>query len=112
MLCLWSKTYGGYDSISNKYKFSSKNLNKRTLEDCGDGPMAKYREVLDEFNTATSTKSRFRTVHHGAATYEQTKKWLSCFHPKRIVDADCINARPLNLKTILLCKVIFCIIQI
>ena len=42
-LCLCSKTYCCYDSNSNKYKFSSKGLNKRTLEDCGDGPMAKYR---------------------------------------------------------------------
>ena len=35
MLCLCSKTYCCYDSISNKYKISSKGLNKRTLEDCG-----------------------------------------------------------------------------
>ena len=46
MLCLCSKTYCCYDSNSNKYKFSSKGLNKRTLEDSGDGPMAKYRKVL------------------------------------------------------------------
>ena len=26
---------------SKKYRFSSKGLNKRTLEDCGDGPMSK-----------------------------------------------------------------------
>ena len=49
MLCLCSKTYCCYDFNSNKYKFSSKGLNKRVLEDCGDSPMAKYREVLDEF---------------------------------------------------------------
>ena len=42
MLCLWSKIHCCYDSNSNKYKFSSKGLNKRTLEDCGDGLMAKY----------------------------------------------------------------------
>ena len=40
MLCLCSKTYCCYDSNSNKYKFSSKGLSKRTLENCGDGPMA------------------------------------------------------------------------
>ena len=55
MLCLCSKTYCCYDSISNKYKFSSKGLNKRTLEDCSDGPMANYRKVLDEFVNVTST---------------------------------------------------------
>ena len=37
MLCLCSKTYCCYESNSNKYKFRSKGLNKRTLEDCGDG---------------------------------------------------------------------------
>ena len=48
MLCLSSKTYCCYDSKSQKYKFSSKGLKKRALEDSGDGPMAKYRQVLDE----------------------------------------------------------------
>ena len=42
MLCLFSKTYCCYDSNSNKYKLSSEGLIKTTLEDCGDGPMAKY----------------------------------------------------------------------
>ena len=42
MVCLCSKTYCCYYSNSNNHKFSSKGLNKRTLEDCGDGPMAKY----------------------------------------------------------------------
>ena len=37
MLCLCCKTYCCYDKHTNKYKFSSKRLNKRTLEDCGDG---------------------------------------------------------------------------
>ena len=97
MLCLCSKTYCCYDSNSNKYKFSSKGLNKRTSEDCGDGPMAKYRKVLDEFINVTSTNRGFRTVHHSVATYEQTKKGLSYFYPKRIVDSDGIHTRPLNL---------------
>ena len=97
MLCLCSKTYCCYDSNSNKYKVSSKGLNKRTLEDCGDGPMAKYRKVSDEFINVTSTNRGFRTVQHSVATYEQTKKGLSYFYPKRIVDADGIHTRPLNL---------------
>ena len=97
MLCLCSKTYFCYDSNSNKYKFSSKGLNKRTLEDCGDGPMAKYRRILDEPVSVTSTNRGFPTVHHSVATYEQTKKGLSYFYPKRIVDADGIHTRPLSL---------------
>ena len=97
MLCLCSKTYCCYDSNSNKYKFSSKGLNKRKFEDCGDGPMAKYRNVVDEFINVTSANRGFRTVHHSVATYEQTKKGLSYFYPKRIVDSDGIHTRPSNL---------------
>ena len=97
MLCLCSKTYCWYDSISNKYKFSSKGSNKRTLEDCGDGPMANYPKVLAEFINVTSTYGGFRTVHQSVATFEQTKKGLSYFYPKRIVDTDGIHTRPLNL---------------
>ena len=97
MLCLCSKTYCCYDSNSNKYKISSKGLNKRTLEECDDGPMAKYRKVLDEFINVTSTNRGFRTVHHSVGTYEQTKKGLSYFYRKRIVDTDGIRTRPLNL---------------
>ena len=42
MLCLRSKTYCCYDKQTNKHKFSSKRLNKKTLEECGDGgPMPK-----------------------------------------------------------------------
>ena len=106
MLCLCSKTYCCYDSNSKKNKLSSKGLNKRTLKDCGDGPMANYRKVLDEFINVTSTNRGYRAVHSVAA-YEQTKKGLSYFYPKRIVDADGIHTRPLNFSTILLCIVFF-----
>ena len=43
MLYLCSKTYCCYDVTSNKLKFSSKGLNKRVLEQSGDGPLEKYR---------------------------------------------------------------------
>ena len=91
LLCLCSKTYCCYDSNSNKYKFSSKSLNKRMLEDCGNGPTAKYRIVLDESINVISTNRGFRTVHHSVATYEQTKKGMSYFYPKNFVDADGIH---------------------
>ena len=77
MLCLCSKTYCCYDRMSNKYKFSSKWLNKRTLEDCGDGPMSKYRKVLAEALNVSSTNRGFRAMKYSVATYEQTKKGLS-----------------------------------
>ena len=59
--------------------------------------MAKYRKVLDKFINVTATNRSFRTVHHSMATYEQTKKGLFYFYPKRIVDSDGFHTRPLNL---------------
>ena len=82
MLCLCSKTYCCHDRKSNKYQFSSKGLIVRTMEDCGDGPISKYRKVLEEAVNVTSTNRGFRTMKHSVATYEQTKKGLSYFHPK------------------------------
>ena len=97
MLCLCSKTYCCYDAKSDKYKFSSKGLNKRTIEDCGDGQMTKYRRVLADQDNVTSTNRGFRTKVLSVATYEQTKKGLSYFYPKRIVEDDGIHTVPLNL---------------
>ena len=97
MLCLCSNTFCCYDRKSNKYKFSSKGLNKRTLEDCGFGPMSKYPKVLEE----AATNRRFRTMKHIVATYEQTKKGLSYFCQKRLVEEDEIHTKPLDLKNFL-----------
>ena len=91
MLCLCSKTYCSYHRKSNKYKFSSKGLNKRTLEDCGDGTMSKYRKVLKEAVNVTWTNRGFRTMKQIVATYEQTRKGLSCFYSKRLVEEDGIH---------------------
>ena len=76
MLCLCSKTYCCYDVTSKKPKFSSKGLNKRVLEQSGDGPLERY---------------------HSLATYEQFKKGLSYLYPKRIVETDGNHTQPLNL---------------
>ena len=66
-------------------------VNKRALEDSGDGPMAKYRQVLDEAVNLKSTNREFKTINHAVATYEQTKKGLSCFYPKLEVVCDGIH---------------------
>ena len=97
MLCLCSKTNCCYDNKSDKLKFSSKRLNKLVLEDSGDGPLTKYRRVLDEANNLMSTNKGFRTINHMVATYEQTKKGLSYFYPKRQVQDDGIHTKPLDL---------------
>ena len=82
MLCLCSKTYCCYDITSNKPKFSSKCLNKRILEQGGDGPLENYSRVLNEKVNVTSNNRGFRTNNHSVATYEQVKKGLSYFYPK------------------------------
>ena len=82
MLYLCSKTYCYYDVTSNKLKFSSKGLLKRVLEESGDGPLEKYRRVLNEKVNVTSNNRGFRTNNHSVATYEQVKKGLSYFYPR------------------------------
>ena len=48
--------------------------------------MSKYRKVLEEAANVTSTNRGFRIMKHSVATYEQTKKGLSYFYPKRLVE--------------------------
>ena len=98
MLCLCSITYYCYDKPTNMYKFSSKGLNKGTLEDCDNGgQMSNYRKMLEESVKVTSTNRGFRTIQHSVAMYEQTKKGLSYFHPKRIVQEDGVHTKPIHL---------------
>ena len=80
MSCLCSKTYCGYDVTSEKLKISSKSLNKRAPEQNGNGPLEKYRRVLNEKVNVTSNNRDFRTNNPSAATYEQVKKDLSYFY--------------------------------
>ena len=61
LIWLCSKTYCCYDSKSNNFKFSSKGLSERTLEDCGDGSISKYGDVFEEVLNVTSTHRGFRT---------------------------------------------------
>ena len=67
---------------NTKYKFSSRNLKTRPLEDCGDGPLSEYRKKLDDSLNITSANRGRRTVQHSVATHEQTKKGLS-FLPQK-----------------------------
>ena len=40
-------TFCRFDSRSDKFKFKTKGLNERTLEDAGDGPMSNCSRFLD-----------------------------------------------------------------
>ena len=51
LIGLCNITYCYYDSKSNKFKFRSKGLNKRTLEDSGDERMSKYRKFWKRLST-------------------------------------------------------------
>ena len=67
------------------------------MEECGDSePMSGYRKVLEEAVNVTSTNRGFRTIQHSVAIYEQTKKGLSYFYPKKIVENG-IHTKPLHL---------------
>ena len=59
--------------------------------------MSKNRRVLDEAINLTSTNRGFRTINLMVVRYEQTKKRLSYFYPKRQVQDDGIHTKPLNL---------------
>ena len=94
---LCSKRFCCYDSHSNKFKFKRKRLDKRKLEDCGDGPMYKYCRVLEEVVEVTSTNRGFPTLQHAVGTYEETKKGLSYFYLKKNSQQDGIHTRPLKI---------------
>ena len=81
----------------NTLKFSSKGVNKGELEQSGHGPLENYRRVLNDRVNVTWHKRGFRTKHHSVATYEQVKKGLSYFYPKRTVESDGIYTQPINL---------------
>ena len=98
MFCLCSKTQYSYDKQNNKYIFGSKRFSKRTLEDCGDGrAMSKYRKVLEESANVTTTNREIPIIQHSVPAFEQTKKGLSYFHPKRIVEEDGVHTKALQL---------------
>ena len=95
MICLCSKTYRCYNSDTMKMKFSSEGLNKHFLCDSSDGPVQKYRKVLDEATNIGSIKRRFRARNNAVYTYEQSKKGLSFFYPKRKLLPDGSHTDPL-----------------
>ena len=78
-------------------KNSSEGLNKRVLEQGGDGPLEKCRRVLNEKVNVISNNRVFRTNNHSVATFEQVKKTLSYYYPKRIVETNGIHSQPHDL---------------
>ena len=45
-------------------------------------------------------------MQHSVATYEQTKKGLSYFYPKRIVEQDGIHTKPLHLLVLIIVSIV------
>ena len=67
---------------NDKYEFSSKRLNERTLEACGEQLEANCCNVLRESAKKNSTNIRVPYSQHVPETYKQTKKGFSHFNPK------------------------------
>ena len=67
------------------------------MEQRGERPLEKYCRVLHEKINIISTNRGFRTNNHAVATYEQSKRGLSKFYPKRIVGNDGNYNQRLNL---------------
>ena len=97
MLSLCSKTCCCCGRRRNEQKFSSESLNKRTVEDWGDGPMSKYRKVLNESRNVTLTNGWFRTDKLCLEISEQNLRKLYSFSPKRTVEEDGIPKKTLTL---------------
>ena len=87
MLFFCSKTYCCYDVVSNKFKFRWKGLTKRVPEQSGDGPLEKYRRVLNEKDNIRSTNRGFRKNNHNVVTYEQVEKSISYFYPEGFAES-------------------------
>ena len=96
-LRLCKKRYYYYDVTSTEYQFSSKGLNKRVMEQSGDGPLEKYRRALNGKVNVTSNIRGLWTNNQSVSTYDQFKKNLSYFYRKRKVETYGIHTQPLNL---------------
>ena len=98
MICLCSKTYCCYDSQTKKTKFSSKGLNKHFLNELSDGPLQKYRKILNDVSDIGPINRGFRVQNHAVYTYERSKKGLSYFYLKRKLHSDGIPTDPLDIR--------------
>ena len=56
-----------------KMQFSSRGLNKHFSSDSSDGPVKKYRKVLDGATNISSNISGFRGTKQAIHTFEQSK---------------------------------------
>ena len=63
-----TEKYGELEMNTDSLNLAMSEENKRTLKDCGDGPMSNYRKLLEEAVNVTSTNRRFRTMKHSVAT--------------------------------------------
>ena len=59
--------------------------------------MAKYRRAIEDVIEITSANRGITVLNYRVYTYEQTKKGLSYFYPKRVVLADGIHTEPVKM---------------
>ena len=94
-LCLCSKTYCCWDSLSNVFIFSSNGLNERTIGYNADGALANLRKVLDERD-----KNLYQSWNPLKGplcrNLRAVKENTPFFYPNQIVEADGNHTLPLE----------------
>jgi hypothetical protein len=74
-------------------KFSCKGINKRSVTD----PINTYQKVLEDEQSSSAINSGFRARHHTMYSYDQEKAGFTYFYIKRVVSADKIHTKPLDI---------------
>ena len=92
MIALCSKTYI-LKQKDDKYKFSSKGINKNALT----SPFDTYKKVLESRLPHSALNQGFRAHNNTICTYEQRRAGISFFYCKREVLADGIHTKPLKI---------------
>ena len=79
-------------------------MNKRALEDSGDDPMPKYRQVLDEARTLKTTNRELKTTNLLLQLMNKQKKNWAISYPKWEVEWDGIHTNSLSFVEVELVK--------
>ena len=88
---LCSKTY--FVGNEENCKFSSKGISKNRV----NNPLEIFKSVIETKQSVSSSNIGFISKNNSIFTYEQNRSGFSYFYPKRIVLADGISTKPLDI---------------
>ena len=101
IVALCSKCWACEDADAEKTKFSSKGLNKRSVEGKAKenrlSIVELYKKVLDTGVSDSVVNTGFRTFNNVMMTFSQKRTGLSFFYIKRVVQENGISTRPLDI---------------